>query len=269
MSKDDLGDRMKNYETVQNTNLMNKTPVIIRLDGKSFHTFTKRIGAFNDDLSYIMEMTLKFLCENVQNCKLGYTQSDEISLLLYDNNKVNTVPWFGNNIQKMTSISSSLCTAKFNEVYNEVIGKQIDCSGIYDYLFCDWDEYNKALAELEKTIFKKQLAFFDSRAFNLPEHEIVNYFIWRQNDCSKNSISMLARKYFSHKSLQGLSSKQMIDKIYNETEEKIKWSDLETKYKHGTFCYKDENSKFIIDKECPLITKDRKYIVSKYQQVIK
>lgn len=116
--RDSLGDRMKTYEDVTRTHLTRRTPVIIRLDGCHFHTFTRGMDKpYDKILCKSMQDTMKYLCENIQNCVLGYTQSDEITLVLCDYKKINTAAWFDNNVRKMCSVSASLATLAFNRIF--------------------------------------------------------------------------------------------------------------------------------------------------------
>ena len=116
--KDSLGDRMKEYENISRNYLTRRVPVIIRLDGKAFHTFTKGMKKpFDRLLMTTMQETMKNLCENIQGCVFGYTQSDEITLVLTDYATITTDAWFGYNIQKMCSISASIATLTFNKVF--------------------------------------------------------------------------------------------------------------------------------------------------------
>ena len=127
MKYDALGERMKKYEYVTRTHLMTRTPVIIRIDGKAFHTFTRRFKKpFDEILVKSMQETMKYLCENIQGCILGYTQSDEITLVLVDYKELDTCAWFDYNIQKMCSIVSSMATLAFNQIFtrNVVFEKQ-------------------------------------------------------------------------------------------------------------------------------------------------
>ena len=117
-NKDSLGDRMKTYEYVTRTYLTRRMPVIIRLDGKAFHTFTRGLKKpFDEIFVKAMQDTMKHLCENVQGCVLGYTQSDEITLVLVDYHDRDTSAWFDNNIQKMASVSASMATMAFNQYF--------------------------------------------------------------------------------------------------------------------------------------------------------
>ena len=190
----DLADRMKQYEFVSRNYLTDRVPIIIRIDGKAFHTFTKGFEKpFDKVLSTAMRNTMIRLCKEIQDCAIGYCQSDEISLLLLNNAKQNSERWFNNNLSKITSISSSLATLYFNE---EFIKANKDNKEIYN-----------------KKYFN---AVFDSRAFNLPKEEICNYFIWRQQDCIRNSINMVARSLFSHKELMNLKCENIKLKLLNE-----------------------------------------------------
>lgn len=216
-----FNERMKGYENISKNYLMRRTPVVLRIDGKSFSKYTKNlVKPFDEVLSNSMANTTKFLCENIQGAIFGYTQSDEISILLQDWKNLNTDCWFGYNTQKMCSVSASMTTAFFNR----------------DFVHTEQDA----------------MAFFDARAFNIPEKEVINYFIWRGSDCSRNSVSMLAQHYFSHNQLHGKNVSQMQDMLM--AEHNVNWNDLETRYKRGICVYK-ENGKFVVDLECPLFTK--------------
>ena len=189
MKRDDLGNRMKTfYEEIPKTRLMRRTPVVIRIDGKAFHTFTRGFKRpFDDVLIKTMQETAKYLCENIQGCSLAYTQSDEISLLLIDYQRFETSAWFDYEIQKMCSISASMATMAFNRIFVESYNKW--GSGRHsDYNPNeDVDEFLK----LEKVYSKafKNGAMFDARVFNIPKEETCNYFYWRQLDASRNSMT--------------------------------------------------------------------------------
>jgi len=216
-----LGNRIKSYENISRTYLVKKIPVIIRLDGKAFHTLTRGLDKPFDELFInSMHNTAIKLCENVQNCKLAYVQSDEISLLLLDNEAPQTQQWFGGNIQKMVSISAAITSVSFTKFF----GKE---------------------------------GIFDSRVFNIPKEEVCNYFIWRQLDAVRNSIQGLGQKYFSHKSLHGLSCNQIQEKLFQE--EKINWSDESTINKRGACAIRNDGC-WVIDKNIPEFTKDRNFL---------
>lgn len=229
MVKDALGDRMKSfYEEVTKTKLIRRMPVIIRLDGCHFHTFTKGFRKpFDELLIKTMQATMKYLCENIQGCVLGYTQSDEITLVLVDYTKLETSAWFDYEVQKMVSVSSSMATFAFNKFFNEFYLEQLAEKGeadTYDLV------YDKA---------RRKGAFFDSRVFNIPKEEVTNCVYWRQVDAERNSINSLAQSLFSHKSLQGLNLKDTKAKI--EQEKGIVWGNLPTTHKRGSCCVKVYN----------------------------
>lgn len=232
---DKFGDRMKGYENTFRMKLPKRMPVIIRIDGKAFHTYTKGMEKpFDKDLTYAMWETCKYLAQNIMGCKLAYTQSDEISLLLTNYDKLTTESWFDNNLQKIVSVSSSLATAKFNEIMRE--------------------EYPE-----------KQFALFDARAWVLPKDEVCNYFLWRQQDATKNSISMVAQANFPHNQLQGLNGDQMQDKLF--LEKGINWNDIPTWQKRGACIkkiYFEKNGAirnvWDVDLETPIFSQDREYV---------
>jgi tRNA(His) 5'-end guanylyltransferase len=202
MTKDSLGDRMKEYESVPRTSLLPHVPVMMRLDGKAFHTFTRSLRKPYDVAFHkCMWQAAKALCEQVQGCKLAYVQSDEISLLLTDWDDLTTQPWFGYGTQKMCSIAAAICTAAFN--------KAMTTEGI-------------------KT---DSWALFDCRVWNVPDHEVENVFIWRQQDAIRNSIQMLAQANFSHKRLQGLDCTTLQEIL--KTEKNIDWSMTPTPQQRG------------------------------------
>jgi len=226
MIRDALGDRMKGYEAVTKTTLVSRMPVIIRLDGCHFHTFCRGFKKPFDPLMVkTMQATMKYLCENIQGCVLGYTQSDEITLVLVDYRKHNSSAWFDNEVLKITSVSASLATFAFNKFFNEFYLEQLAEKG-------EADEYDLVYDR------KRRIgAYFDARVFNVPREDVTNCVLWRQLDAERNSINSLAQSLFSHKSLQGLNLKATMTKI--ETEKSIVWGDLPTTQKRGSCCIKD------------------------------
>ena len=194
-SHDELSTRMKeNYEKVPQTKLMRRTPVALRIDGKAFHTLTRGFKKpFDEILIRSMQETMKYLCENIQGCILGYTQSDEITLILQDYKTLTTGAWFDYEVQKLCSISASMATMKFNKTFNEIASCFVDENEDDDNLcnYCD-----KLLGAIEKG------AMFDSRCFNIPKEEVTNLLLWRQLDAARNSVQMVGRAYFSHAELK-------------------------------------------------------------------
>lgn len=245
-----LGDRMKQYEAISKSCLIRRMPVILRLDGCHFHTFTKGFNKpFDEVLMGSMIRTMKFLCQNIQGCVFGYTQSDEISLVLVDYKKLNSSAWYDNEVQKMCSVAASLCILKFNEVFREEVHNHVPKYFTENPTLLS--AYNKAL---------KSGATFDCRAFNVPKEEVCNCIIWRQQDATRNSIQSLAQSQFSHKELHGLSCDKLHDKLF--TERGISWNDLEVYKKRGTACYSrgEEHSDWAVDLCMPILTQDNDYI---------
>lgn len=217
---DSLGDRMKSYENVTKTFLMPKTPIVIRLDGKAFHTYTQNCEKpFDDHLHMVREQVLKYLCENIQGCIIGYAQSDEISLVLKDWQSYNTQGWFDNSLRKIISVSASMCTMKWNEL------------AIYYGL--------------------NNTAIFDSRAFSVPKEEVINYLIWRQQDWERNSVQMLAQSFYSQKQIHGISCPELITKI--ETDKNVVWGNLEDWKKRGEIIINNQSMSFIFKEQRYLI----------------
>lgn len=257
-NKDSLGDRMKGYENISRIYLTRRTPIIIRIDGKAFHTFTRGfVRPFDDVLIKSMQNTAKYLCENIMGCQLAYTQSDEISLLLVDYEKIETQAWFDNNLQKMVSVAASMAIMAFNRFFREEMDKDPTIPSV---------RYNWYTAAINKG------AMFDARAFLLPKEEVNNYFIFRQQDATRNSIQMVAQSNFSHKELQGKSCNVLQDMLHEQ--KGINWNDYPTVYKCGSCIIKVydviipydevgnicERTKWIVDKEIPIFTQDRNYI---------
>ncbi len=191
MRNDNLGDRMKKYEYVTRTHLTPRLPVIIRLDGKSFHTFTRGFEKpFDEVFSKSMQETMKFLCENIQGCVLGYTQSDEITLVLVDYKELDSQGWFDYNVQKCVCVAS-MATLAFNcSFYQLILRYRLS---IYKVKSSEQiDIYEKAAANG---------AMFDARIFNIPKEEVTNCILWRQNDASRNSVQMVGFANFSQKEM--------------------------------------------------------------------
>lgn len=283
MDSSDLAKRMKKYEAVQKGVLMTRTPVIIRIDGKAFHTFTRGFQRpFDEVLIKAMQETTKYLCENIQGCVLGYTQSDEISLVLVDYQRFETSAWFDYEIQKMCSIAASMATMTFNKCFEKNVNDWIskNAPGFHEAWRNPEDEklYHAYLNAYEKG------AMFDARVFNIPKEEVTNCIYWRQLDASRNSVQMVGQANFSHNELQGKSCNRIQDMLI--TQKNINWNDFPVYLKRGS-CYvkekyfipdekgkdyKDINgtgepvlgtyrSRWIVDKNIPIFSGDgRRYI---------
>ena len=237
---DELGKRMKEfYEAVPKTRLVRRTPVAIRIDGKAFHTFTRGFEKpFDEVLGRAMRETMKYLCENIQGCVLGYTQSDEITLILIDYKKLTSSAWFDYEVQKMCSIAASMATMAFNRAFDKEITDFYDAN---TRQYEDWDAWLPETAEKQFSVYIKALekgAMFDARVFNIPKEEVANLIYWRQLDATRNSIQMVGQANFSHSELQNKSCNQIQEMLFQERD--INWNDFPTHLKRGSCCVKSE-----------------------------
>lgn len=244
---DDLGTRMKTfYEQIPKTKLMRRTPVIIRIDGKAFHTFTRGFKRpFDDILIKTMQETTKYLCENIQGCVLGYTQSDEITLVLVDYQRFESSAWFDYEIQKMCSITASMATMSFNKIFAKNV-KEYDmkwkCS-----LTPQCVEIQKAHSDYMEVLNRAvdKGAMFDARVFNIPKEEVTNCVYWRQLDASRNSVQMVGQANFSHKELQNKSCNDIQDMLM--LQKNINWNDFATYKKRGSCVIKSNETETITE----------------------
>jgi len=245
-----LGDRMKDYEGRSDFRLQRKMPVVMRLDGKAFHTLTRGLDRpWCERFTRCMWAAAEALCENVQGCQLAYVQSDEITLLLKDWQSHGTDAWFDYRVQKMCSVAASIATDAFTAEWRRL-----------------FDEPPKK-------------AWFDARAWNIAEAEVTNAFIWRQRDATKNSVTMLAQAHFSHKELHGKNGSQKQDMLMG-LDEPVNWNDCEVWQKRGVCIVKEEyfkalepgafgdhslpsqvrRTRWAVDFETPIFSRDRGYI---------
>lgn len=212
MKHDDFSTRMKeHYEVRSQTYLPRRSYFFLRLDGKAFHTYTKGMERpFSPVLSKIMDLTAKYLCEKIAGARIGYVQSDEITIMVTDFDSINTQAWFDGNVQKIVSISAAMATAEFNRLM---------------YL------------ENPDFLAKGKTAMFDSRVWLVSDpFEAENIFIWRQQDCRKNSISMAAQSMFSHKELQNKSGKVMKEMMLTKN---VNWEDYPQGFRNGRSIVKE------------------------------
>jgi len=203
----DLGDRMKRYEKCVSPQLIPRVPVIIRVDGRAFHTFLKGFEKpFDAEYITSMKESAQVVASEMQNFRIAYIQSDEATFMLHSSDPRSQF-WFDNKQQKMTSISAALMTANFNRILSTHKGN------------------------LEK------LAVFDARAFNVPESDVVNIFLWRVKDWKRNSLQMYCRAHFSHKKLIGKNTEAM-NKMLKDSEI-TPWENLPSNLRNGTFIFRD------------------------------
>lgn len=185
------------YENRTRYFLPRRTYTIVRVDGKAFHHFTRDLlKPWDPRLNASMWAAAERLCQEAQGACLGYVQSDEISVLLQDFQQPMTEAWFDGNIQKIASVSASIVTAAFNAV--STIGRS---------------------------------AHFDARVFTIPDPvEVENYFIWRQKDAERNSLSAFARTVYSDTELHGKSMSAIHEMLHMKG---LNWNDLPSAQKRG------------------------------------
>ncbi|MBY8982915.1 MAG: tRNA(His) guanylyltransferase Thg1 family protein [Candidatus Lokiarchaeota archaeon] len=243
-----LSKRMKSYEKTINYILPPNLPIIIRIDGRSFHTFTEDLDKpFDFNFISMMNAIGIALCNEITGCRFAYLQSDEISLLVYKESIEES--WFKNKFYKISSISASLASATAMK----------------------W--------KYENNFKKDSIVSFDSRAYVIPYDDVINYFIWRQNDWERNSLNMLARKYFSQKELIGKKKSELHELIHKAGDN---WAKLPIYIKRGRTIIKTEISKYvenpyykgevirnkwIIDEKIPIFTENRGYILSELSKI--
>lgn len=208
-NKDSLWNRMKSYEVISDFRLLRKIPVILRIDGRAFHTFTRWFEKPFDQwlIDWLVESTIS-TCKEIQWFKLAYCQSDEISILLTDFETHDTQAFFDYRINKINSIVA----AKFSNAFN--------------VFFDRWG----AMAE------------FDCRCFNLPIEDVPNYFLWRAKDWERNSLQMLARSEFSAKQLHGKKRADMHEMLFQKW---INRANLHPQLKNWTYITKSMDLEFV------------------------
>lgn len=239
IKKDSLGDRQKAYEAVNDRILVPKMPFIIRVDGKAFHTYTRGfVKPFDNIMGITMIEVTKKLCEEIPGAVLGYTQSDEITIVCKYTDRIVSQAWFNGRVRKIETIAASKATKWFNKIFSEKV---------HDYIenFEGTEEYKNTL----RLFYNKKIgmAEFDARVFNIPEWDCINNVIWRQQDATRNSVEAVGHANFSTKELHKVNCdgiKEMLLKQKN-----INWETDFTPYqKYGAFCYKIKETKKIKDK---------------------
>lgn len=243
MIHDSLGDRQKGYEEATGRTLIRRMPVVIRVDGKAFHSYLRKLPQQNDPyLKYhfdakfrqLMTSVAQELVKGIQGARFAYVQSDEISILVRDWDTFETEPWFDNDVFKIISVSAAMAASYFNFFWQRLVGPQEIITDV---------------------------ALFDSRAFNVPKDDIDNHFIWRQKDAIRNSVNYIARKFFSQKQLDGLSIVDVKQKLLKDGN--VRWETYPIWEQRGSCVYYKEiahTQVLVVDDEPPLFTEDRTFI---------
>ncbi len=239
---DSLGDRMKEYERDFRTRLPKRQTQILRADGKAFHTYTRGCEKpFDFKLIDAMDQCAIALCKEIQGAQLAFVQSDEISVLIQYHKKFDSQAWFDRQVQKMVSVAAAIASSEMTVQSANVFG------------------------EIRR-------AAFDARVFILPEAEVANYFLWRQNDWTRNSVQMLARSLYSQKKMMNKNNTELQEMIWQKGQN---WNDLPTYLKRGRCILKEVylpkvadsfdsvgayRTRWVIDSEIPIFSQDREYI---------
>ena len=255
-NKDSLGERMRqNYEFPYRFFLTKRTPIIIRIDMQNAHNFTSFMKKpFDPIFIESMHNTALNLCEQLTNVEFAYTQGDEINLFLTDYKKILLGQWQNGNLQKMVSLSASIATIEFNAAYTHAI---------LNHTELDAESTNQYSSNINKMIF-------ESTIFNIPESEVINYFIYRQTECAKNSVQLAGGYYFNNDKLHNLNGNDIQEKLKNIG---INWNEYPSFFKRGICTkreeyivhddYKNEDIKryrWTIDYDIPIFARDREYI---------
>jgi tRNA(His) 5'-end guanylyltransferase len=232
---------MKRYEAVWKTRLVPRLPMIVRADGKAFHTLTREMRRpFDEDFVEHMLAVAVALCREIDGAQVAYVQSDEISLLVRDDQTLGTQPWFDKELDKVVSITAGTASA-------------------------------------EMSLRLGRPAIFDARAFILPPGEVTNYFIWRQQDATRNSVSMAAHAELARKLGAKEAQELLHGKTWGQQQELlfahcgINWNDYPAHLKRGACVVSGTEERpgcdgpvarriWQTDREIPVFTQHRGYI---------
>lgn len=233
--KTTLGERAKGYERATRTVLPMRVPVILRLDGKAFHTYCGGLKRpFDDRFIDAMDVTAVALCAEIQGAQIAYVQSDEISVLVHNYKRLKSAAWFDNEVQKMVSVGASIAGATMTVESARIFGEV-------------------------------RPAYFDARVFVVPERDVCNCFLWREQDAARNSVQMVAQSMYSQRELHGKHTGQLQEMIYQRSGKN--WNDLPTHLKRGRCVLRQtydvdgaRRSRWVVDREIPLFSQDRDYI---------
>lgn len=231
MKFDNLKEKCEYYRNLNDTRLVPNSYVMVMCDGRAFSKGikTRFKKPFDEDFIQIMNETAEYICANVQGCKMAYTQSDEISIIITDFEDINSDSFFGFRNCKLLSIISSLATAKFNQLMTK-------------YLFNKrFDKYQEfSIDEISNFIDNINLYQFDCKCWNIPSYnDVFSWFLYRQIDCVRNSKQQAAQTYLSHKELLGNDTDSQIKML--KEKKGIDWhSDYNDGMKYGRFIYKEK-----------------------------
>lgn len=199
-----LGDWCKWLEKNFSLDVMIPTlPVIIRLDGNNFSNWTKGLKKpFDQNLTDLMSDTCEYLVK-ITNAVVGYTQSDEITLILYSADKKSSIYNDGKK-QKILSKLTSQCSVFFNDKRKEYLPNH------------------------------NAKAFFDCRIYQVPTlNDACLQLLWREQDATRNSILCLAQSMYSHTEVENKNTSELQDKMM--LEKGVNWNDLPVRLKRGTY----------------------------------
>lgn len=242
MTTASIGDRMKMYEAAAQTCLTPRMPMILRIDGRAFHTYTKGFEKpWSMQINRGLTTVSGALLAEISGAKIAYCQSDEVSILVTDYDRLDTKSWFDKNVQKIASVTASIATSAFNDAVRQ----------------------NDSGSGWPRPVYG---ATFDARCFVMPRDDVSNYFLWRQRDATRNSIAMLAQAHFSPNQLHGKNGNQMQEMLFSE--KGINWNDLETWKRRGWCCWRENyeaapeviRTRLVEDLEIPIFSADTNYI---------
>ena len=254
---------MKTYERVWTQTLPIRMPLIIRLDGKAFHSYTTHAEKpFDEKLMKVMDESAQMVMKEISGAVLAYVQSDEVSILVNSYRNIDEQPWFGNELPKIISVSAGMMSAYFTaKSYDIWAGNSDMCNAIRKAAGRP-DDSGILVSEFYRP------AVFDSRAFVMPESDVSNYFLWRQRDCVRNSINTVAREYFSQKELYKKNTdevKKMLLENDVDLDDKEAW---EPYFTRGRCIYKTPSqisetiyrNVLTIDRKIPVFSENRDFI---------
>lgn len=289
ITKDSLGDRQKQYEISSETQLVPKMPIIIRIDGKAFHTYTRGMQKpFDELLGNAMKKTMRALCKDIHTCVFGYTQSDEITLVLKLPDRIRSQAYMNRRVQKIVSLTASKATRYFNKFFTDEylrlskdrrdeVNKLVKKLVKIGFDTAESECIQKEIKEIEARDSKLMSTYisrlgnaeFDSRAFNVPEWDCINNIIWRQQDAIRNSVEMVGHVHFTDKQLYKVNVEGI--KSMLKEQKGIDWEKDFTAYqKRGACCYRVEEEvirngnkvvrrQWKLDEDMPIIQLNREW----------